>query len=151
MLCTERRGWAVLWAAVILASSGCAGGPASLVREHAITVDKVSSEAGRVWWADVRANTRETWATGEVIRHKEWPADQPGHVDLEVISQDGSRIAVANGTLQPVQAAAGITRRLAFRVSLPGRPLPGSTVRVIHHAPVEHSDKNAAQHTATHR
>ena len=122
-----------LWVVVLMGTVGCVGGPTSLTDEQTVTIEKVSSQAARVWWADVRANTRETWATGEVIRHKEWPANQPGHVDIEVISRDGQRIAVANGALQPVQTAAGGSRRLTFRMSLPERPFPGSTVRVIHH------------------
>lgn len=148
---TERCRWSVWWPAVILALSGCAGRPASLTRDGIVTIDKLSSQAALVWWADVRANARGTWATGEVIRHKEWPADEPGHVDIEMIGRDGLRVAVTNGVLQPVQAAAEDSRRLIFRLPLPGRPLPGSTVRVIHHTQVEHSDKNAAQHTGTDR
>lgn len=134
MPCTERRGLAALSAAVALGLSGCAGGPASLTRDGALRVETVSSPAALVWWADVRADTGKVWVTGEVIRDKEWPAVRPGHVDIELVNRSGPRIPITNGALQPVQTAAGNSRRLAFRMDLPERPSPGSTVRVIHHA-----------------
>ena len=123
-----------LWVVVLMGTVGCADGPVSLTRDRQIVVESASSAAGRLWWIDVRASVRRTWVEGEVIRHKEWPADRMGHIDVAVISADGAKVAVDNVALVPVQTVGGDSRRLAFTAPLAQRPPPGSTLRVIHHS-----------------
>lgn len=133
MPCTERCRLATL-AAAALGLAGCAASPVNLARDGAVRVEMVSSPAALVWYAEPRAGGGNAWASGEVIRRKEWPADRPGHVDLVVFGPDGIPLAQTGAALQPVRTAGGDTRRLAFTVPLNRRPPPGSTVRVVHHA-----------------
>lgn len=112
---------------------GCSARPANLVREGEVDVERVSAETAVVWLADVHVREQEAWVTGEVIRHKERPADRPGHVDVEVVQPGGSVVPMGDGILKPVQTAGGNSRRLAFNVTLSQQLLPGSTVRVVYH------------------
>lgn len=134
MPCTERRRLAALAAAATLGLAGCAVGPVNLARDGGVTVETVSSPAALMWYAEPQAGAGKAWVAGEVIRRREWPADRPGHVDLEVLGPDGRPLTRAEVPLQPVRTAGGDTRRLAFTVPLNRRPPPGSTVRVMHHA-----------------
>ena len=143
MPCTERRRLAALAAAATLGLSGCAADPVNLARDGGVMVEMVSSPAALVWYAEPRAGAGKTWVSGEVIRHREWPVDRPGHVDLEVLGPGGTPLARTDAALQPVRTAGGDTRRLAFTVPLNRRPPPGSTVRVIHHAAAR-SERGAA-------
>lgn len=134
MLCTERCRTAALYAVAMLGLAGCAADPANRARDGGVTVEMVSSPAALVWYAEPQAGAGKTWVAGEVIRRREWPADRPGHVDLEVLGPDGTPLARAEVPLQSVRTAGGDTRRLAFTVPLDQRPPPGGTVRVMHHA-----------------
>lgn len=138
---TERCRLATL-AVVALGLAGCATAPVNLARDGAVTVETVSSPAAWVWYAEPRAGAGKAWVSGEVIRRREWPADRPGHVDIEVLGPDGSPLTQATTPLRPVRTGGGDTLRLAFSVPLNSRPPAGSTVRVIHHAAV-HNDTGA--------
>lgn len=116
----------------VLVLTACAVEPVSLVRDGAVVVQTSSSAAARVWWADVQSIGQETVVTGEVIRHRDWPADRPGHVDVQVVATDGRSIGTTHAELVPVPTASADSRRLAFRVTLAQRPPPDSIVRVIH-------------------
>lgn len=116
----------------VLTLTGCAGGPVSLVRNGAVVVQTSSSAAARVWWADVQSIGQETVVTGEVIRHRDWPADRSGHIDIEVVAMDGRPIGITHAELNPVLTGSADSRRLAFRVTLAKRPPPESIVRVSH-------------------
>lgn len=140
--CTERRRTAALCAAAALGLAGCAADPVNLARDGGVTVKTVSSPAALVWYAEPQAEAGKAWVAGGVIRRREWPADRPGHVDLEVLGPDGRPLTWAEVPLLPVRTASGDTRRLAFTVPLNRRPPPGSTVRVMHHA-AAHSDSGA--------
>lgn len=84
----------------LLFLAGCVS--VSLTRDRLIAVESVSSVAGCMWWVDVRVPARRTWVEGEAIRHKEWPADRMGHIDVSVISPNGAKVAVDNVALEPV-------------------------------------------------
>lgn len=127
-------------ATVALGLSGCAVAPVNLAHDGGVRVETVSSPAALVWYVEPRAAAGKTWVSGEVIRRKKWPADRPGHVDLEILGPDGTSLAHADAALQPVSTAGGDSLRLAFSVPLNRRPPPGSTVRVIHHV-VPHSNR----------
>ena len=113
---------------------GCASEPISLTGDGKIAVENVSSAAGHVWWADVRASAQQVRVVGEFIRRPAWPVDRLGHMDIEVLVPNNAKTTITNVMLVPVQTAGGDSRRLAFTVPLAQRPPPGSTVRVIHHA-----------------
>lgn len=129
----EGSRWLLWVAAPAVLSVGCSVGPVNLVQDDVVQFETISSEAAVLWWAEAWADTNRTWVIGEVIRHREWPADRPGHVDLQVIGRNGP-LAQAEVSLRPVRTAGGDTRRLAFCVPLASRPPRGSTVRVVHHA-----------------
>lgn len=116
----------------VLVLTACAGQPVSLVRDGTVVVQTSSSTAARIWWADVRLDGRETVVTGEVIRYRNWPADRPGHIDVEVIASDGRPIDIIHAELDPVLTASVDSRRLAFSVLLAYRPPAQSIVRVSH-------------------
>ena len=122
--------WLVLLG--VLALTGCAGEPVSLVRDGAVAIETSSSTAARIWWADVRLDGRETVVVGEVIRHRDWTADRPGHIDIEVVALDGRPIGITHAELDPVLTGSADSRRLAFRVTLAKRLPPESIVRVSH-------------------
>lgn len=124
--------WSIVVGTVFLV--GCASGPVGLTGDGKIAVESVSSAAGHVWWADVRDSVQQVRVVGEFIRHRAWPVDYLGHMDIEVLVPNRTKTTVTNVMLVPVQTAGGDSRRLAFSVPLAQRPPPGSTVRVIHHA-----------------
>lgn len=125
--------WQAPYLAALASLAGCAGNPVNLEHNGALVVEKVSSSSGHVWWAEVQANRRGTWVTGEIIRHTQSPTDRPGHVDIEVVLPQGMTTTHAAVALDPVYTAGGESRRLAFTAYLLQQPPSGSTVRVIHH------------------
>lgn len=117
-----------------LGLAGCATEPVSLTDAGRIRVETVSSDAARVWWVDVLESRRGIQVTGEVIRRADWPADRPGHVDIEVRLPEGGMYRMQNVDMEPVITPGGGSRRLAFRVDLAVQPSMVGSVWVIHHA-----------------
>ncbi|MFZ5619722.1 MAG: hypothetical protein ACOY5W_01720 [Pseudomonadota bacterium] len=117
----------------VLLLAGCVREPISLVSDGAVSVETVSSDVARVWWADVLAGSRGIQVTGEVIRRRDWAGDHSGHVEIEVRAPDGRRILMTEAVLEPVPTPGGDSRRFSFSVTLADRLPPASTVRVIHH------------------
>jgi hypothetical protein len=119
--------------ASILILQGCVAMPPDLVSEGKVNVETVPSTQGHVSKVSVLASETGIRVTGQVhgVSHKRGYIY--GHVDIEVISPDG--------TIQWIEEfryhnRGGKSRTTSISVYIPVVVADGSTIRVIHHAAV---------------
>jgi len=119
--------------ATIIILQGCAAMSPDLVSEGKVNVETVPSRQGHVSKVSVLASETGVRVTGQVHGLFHERGYIYGHVDIEVISPDG--------TMQWIEEfryrnRGGKSRTTPFSLDIPVVVADGSTIRVIHHAAV---------------
>lgn len=70
--------------------SGCAAKSVSLVDENQVTVEKQDGDKVKILWTDVYQQDGQAWAYGALKQRGISPGAVKTHVDVRVLSQDGS-------------------------------------------------------------
>ncbi|HML73198.1 MAG TPA: hypothetical protein PKB02_01755 [Anaerohalosphaeraceae bacterium] len=75
---------------LVFVVSGCAANRVSLMDTNQVTVAKQDSEKIRILWTDVYQTDGQTWAYGALKQRGYHPSSIKAHVDIQVLSEDGS-------------------------------------------------------------
>jgi hypothetical protein len=117
----------VVLAAII---SGCAAKSVDLVRDGKVNVETVPSRHGHVSGLSVLTSESGIKITGDVHGSTHKRGYIQGHIDVEVISPDGTM--QAKETFK-YQNRGGKSRTTPFSAEIPVLVPDGRTIRVIHH------------------
>lgn len=74
----------------VLSIPGCATNRVSLVDSNQVSVAKQESEKVKILWTDVYQKDGQTWAYGVLKQRDYHPSAIKTHVDIQVLSKDGS-------------------------------------------------------------
>ncbi|MHB9068734.1 MAG: hypothetical protein ACYC54_00030 [Sedimentisphaerales bacterium] len=122
----------------VLASiiSGCAANQVSLVDKNLVSVEKQDSEKIKILWTDVYQKDGQTWAYGALKQRGYYPSTIKTHMDIEVLSKDGSvqYETFSKDVYVPRIRAGKGPNWTRFRVQLAGNVPPGSKVTMKVHS-----------------
>ena len=124
----------ILSLALIAAAMGCASLAPDLVSRGAVTVDHNPSRYSAHWsHVSVRRTESGTAISGEIHKRSLRRGKLGGHVDIEVVSPDGT-IFTKMTTPYGYGSSTGHVQHAGFSAVLPVQVPEGSTVRLIHHS-----------------
>jgi len=131
--CLRTRLGILLSLALNTAALGCTSLAPDLVSQGAVTVEHDPSRYSPHWSrVSVRRTESGTAISGEVHKRSFRRGKLSGHVDIEVVSPDGT-ILIKMTTPYGYSSSTGQIQRADFSAVLPVQVREGSTVRLIHH------------------
>ena len=121
---------------VILAVGGCASSRYNLAKNGVVSVEYMPSEGDTfVSQADVYQMENGIEISGTVKVPKALHPTRGGHVDVAILSSDGSLLKKASIQHRPRSPRRTSAHKLPFRVYIPIELSPESTIRIAYHKP----------------
>ncbi len=130
----------VFFAGIVL--SGCSFSNMNLADNATYSIERVnSSDRISIRSAKVYQENGNTVVSGKVKLNKNLPQPQQGHVDIAVISPDGTVLDTAsvfyNPRIRTRRMQLKANKRSSFTARFPGILQNGSTIRIVPHNSIE--------------